>query len=58
MKKEYVICTKCGKHDKPDKTIVPHNPGTCTKMECLDCINLCRDCCPTGHGTHFIGEKW
>jgi hypothetical protein len=42
----------------------PHHTGTSTKMRCEDCADskaiphlrgkatMCRDCCPTGHGTH------
>jgi len=57
----YVNCRKCGKVDKPNRTSMPHNVGTSTKMVCRDCSDfpgdgrakLCRDCCPTGHGTRF-----
>ena len=58
MKKTYVKCSVCGKTDKPDKAIIPHNIGTSTKMICPDCSDepnnkaiKCRNCCPTGHGT-------
>jgi hypothetical protein len=61
QKREFITCVKCGKHDIGE---------TSTKMICPDCNNgtrkntygsplamLCRECCPTGHGTHFVGER-
>lgn len=51
----YVKCIKCGKVDKP--TEQPRNTGTSTTMRCVDCdtgdmrAKMCRNCCPTGHGT-------
>jgi len=54
---KYLTCAKCGKVDKPNKTIIPYNVGTSVKMQCSDCATngwyakLCRNCCPTKHGT-------
>lgn len=62
---KYLKCAKCKKIDKPQKAviengivIVPYNCGTAIDMRCPDCNEfgkpyaiLCRDCCPTGHGT-------
>ena len=56
----YLRCKQCGKVDFGNKL----NYGTQTDMTCQDCTdgstnkygmelaNMCRDCCPTGHGTH------
>lgn len=58
-RKTYVICSACGKQDKPDTSVIPHNVGTSTVMRCRDCAadsphaSKCRACCPTGHGTRI-----
>jgi hypothetical protein len=64
-RKTYLTCTKCGKVDAPDTTVIPHNVGTATAMCCPDCAgdkdngyghklaSMCRACCPTGHRTRF-----
>ena len=49
----WVLCIKCHKLDKSENGHV----GTSTKMLCEDCCvtaphaKLCRNCCPTKHGT-------
>ena len=60
MKYKPVKCVKCGKLDATTKGHV----GTSVTMHCPDCCassdphaTMCRDCCITGHGTHFVGEK-
>lgn len=57
-----LVCTKCGKRDVSK----PGHTGTSTVMRCPDCegpdgtpslmghASMCRDCCPTGHGTHGV----
>ena len=64
MKKEWLVCNKCSKVDKTEKGYT----GTQSHMVCEDCnidarniqnlplAQMCRNCCPTGHGTHFVGE--
>ena len=54
MKHKWLKCSKCGVVDKSDKTHV----GTKDVMRCEDCAasgdphaTMCRNCCPTGHGT-------
>ena len=54
----FLTCPQCGKIDN-NKHV-----GTLKIMSCPDCCQgelnsynkplagLCRDCCPTGHGTH------
>jgi len=50
---------------KDGQVIQQHETGTSTLMRCTDCCDpnnvsipnnyyatMCRDCCPTGHGTH------
>ena len=61
----WLVCSVCGKTDKTDTTVVPHHIGTKVVMGCPDCsqgktndygkpvASMCRDCCPTGHGTRF-----
>lgn len=55
-KRIWLVCAKCGKKDESTKTHV----GTDVVMRCRDCANstdphatMCRDCCPTGHGTCY-----
>ena len=60
-KKMWLKCADCGKTDKTEKGYI----GTQPTMVCPDCnkgntnkygaplAQLCRGCCPTGHGTHF-----
>lgn len=64
----WLRCAKCGKIDKTDKSVIPHHIGTKTIMGCKDCsygklnsyghpiASMCRDCCPTGHGTRYDKE--
>jgi hypothetical protein len=57
-----VKCSRCGKvdYDRRDETGFLHI-GTAASMSCYDCNNgqtakatLCRDCCPTRHGTDDV----
>ncbi len=46
-----ITCAKCGILDQTrwkGKTLIV---GTDIRMSCSDCIDLCRLCCPTHHGT-------
>lgn len=66
----WLKCEKCGKVDKTDETVTPHHIGTRESMGCRHCSNgkvnaygnpvasMCRDCCPTGHGTRFDTKEW
>lgn len=64
MKQSWRICGKCGKVDRSWENQEAFYVGTSTKMKCPDCgdeetgfAQLCRNCCPTGHGTH-ADEEW
>ena len=71
MRAKWIVCSTCGKPAKPrpavreGETIVkPRDVGTTDQMRCTACGNspdlkatMCRDCCPTGHGTRPILEK-
>ena len=64
----YLRCAKCGCNATPHKwdSKTPKllaEVGTSTTMCCADCCTpsdphatMCRDCCPTGHGTRFQEE--
>lgn len=53
-----VQCAVCGKIDDGAE----NPPGTSIRMQCNECedesgrASRCRVCCPTGHGTRFLGE--
>lgn len=65
----YLRCTRCGNPATPRKwnpktPEVLAEVGTSITMHCADCCDptrvlrphhamMCRDCCPTGHGTRF-----
>jgi len=60
--KDAVVCKVCGRVDINDYNINPHHIGTRRTMVCYDCgeilndaghpqASMCRNCCPTGHGT-------
>lgn len=55
-----VWCIKCGRHDDDYKDAYGiRHKGTDINMKCSACNNgvktgqaqMCRKCCPTGHGT-------
>jgi len=63
----WVKCAKCGRIDKTEMRLfskigesfcLKRHVGTKNTMKCVDCCDetgyakLCRECCPTGHGTH------
>lgn len=57
MKKIWLRCKKCGITDN-SSAILGH-VGTSKNMKCPDCADstgfatMCRNCCPTQHGTKF-----
>ncbi len=60
---EFLTCKKCHVEDR-NRPSPSFHVGTSKSMVCPDCADgrtnlygqllasLCRDCCPTGHGTH------
>jgi hypothetical protein len=62
----YLRCSKCGcdatpRKWNPAKPEIEAEVGTSTMMRCGDCNTdgspyacMCRDCCPTGHGTNWV----
>lgn len=66
----WVVCRCCGRTDDryQDPITMRVNTGTAVTMRCEDCAGsdgratLCRDCCPTGHGTRYeplkIGDRF
>jgi len=72
-KVKFLICSKCKQKAETKTNVIPHIIGTSIKMHCSDCDGLehpidmpryqgglatmCRECCPTGHGTKWQGEQ-
>ncbi len=64
----WLFCSKCKSYATPRKwnlktPDISAEVGTSDTMSCKDCscpdnskATMCRDCCPTGHGTRWIEE--